>query len=159
MTTWHLAQLNVGRAVGPLDGEQLRDFMEGLDPVNALADAAPGFVWRLQTESGNATDIKPDAEDALFIVNLSVWASIEALREFVYSGLHRDFLRRRHEWFERAVEPIMVLWWVPAGTIPTVEEALARLERLRADGPTPDAFTLRSSFPPVSLRADGAPAH
>jgi hypothetical protein len=95
----------------------------------------------------------------MFIVNLSVCESFESLRDFVYAGEHRDFLRRRAEWFERAVEPIFVLWWVPAGTIPTVEDALAKLDHLRANGPTADAFTFRTAFGPVSLATDGSSAH
>jgi len=156
--TWHVAQLNVGRALAPLDSEQLAGFMRQLDPINALADRAPGFVWRLQTEAGNATDIKPVEGDDLFIVNLSVWESIDALRAFVYRGEHARVLRQRAQWFERMAEAIFVLWWVPAGTIPTVDEALGRLERLRVSGPTPEAFTFRSTFAPVSLAGDGAAA-
>jgi hypothetical protein len=139
-----LAQLNVGRAAAPLDSEQLRDFMENLDPINDLADASPGFVWRLQTEDGNATAIKA-WDDPLMILNMSVWESVESLADFVYRSAHTDFLRRRREFFEKPVEAIQVLWWVEDGHRPTVTEALERLDHLRAHGPTDHAFTFREA--------------
>lgn len=146
--TWHLAQLNVGRSLEPLDSPTLAGFMEALDPINALADAAPGFVWRLQTEAGNATDIKAIDDDPLFILNLSVWESLQQLGDFVYRSDHVHVMRQRAQWFERMQEAIVVLWWVPAGTVPTVEEALERLDLLRRDGPSPAAFSFRQPFPP-----------
>jgi hypothetical protein len=139
-----VAQLNIGRAAAPLDSEQLRDFMQNLDPINAVADAAPGFVWRLQTEDGNATAIKA-WDDPLMILNMSVWESVEALADFVYRSAHTGFLRRRREFFEKPVEAIQVLWWVEDGHRPTVPEALERLEHLRAHGPTEHAFTFREA--------------
>lgn len=144
---WHLAQLNIGVLRAPVDSPQLAGFVEMLDPINALADRTPGFVWRLQTEDGNATAIRP-FEDERIAVNLSVWASLEALGEFVYASSHLDVLRRRREWFERMREAYLVLWWIPAGTVPTVEEAKRRLELLRERGPSPEAFTFREPFPP-----------
>ena len=120
--------------------------MAALDPVNAVADASPGFVWRLQTEDGNATAIRAFDEDTM--VNMSVWESIEALRAFVYSNrAHLDVMRRRREWFHDHVEAFQVLWWVPVGHIPSVAEAEERLTLLRADGPSPEAFTFRRHFP------------
>jgi hypothetical protein len=139
-----LAQLNIGRAAAPLDSEQLRDFMENLDPINALAEASPGFVWRLQTEDGNATAIKA-WDDPLMILNMSVWASVEALADFVYRSGHVELLRRRREFFEAPTQAIQVLWWVEDGHRPTVAEALERLEHLRAHGPTDHAFTFRDA--------------
>jgi hypothetical protein len=144
---WHLAQLNVGVLRAPIDGPELAGFVELLDPINAIADRTPGFVWRLQTEDGNATAIRPFEDDRI-AVNLSVWVSLEALGEFVYASRHLDVLRRRREWFERMTEPYLVLWWVPTGTIPTVEEAKRRLELLRERGPSAEAFTFREPFPP-----------
>jgi hypothetical protein len=144
----HLAQLNIGRAVGPVDGPDLAEFMELLDPVNALADRAPGVVWRLQDEAGNATSFRPFDDDRM-IVNMSVWESIDALWDFVYAGPHLDVMRRRREWFERFPSLYMVLWWVPAGTIPTIEEAKRRLALLEANGPTPEAFTFKRRFEPL----------
>jgi hypothetical protein len=155
MASHHLAQLNVGRIVGPLDGPVMADFMAGLDEINALAEASPGYVWRLQTEDGNATAIRPYEDDRM-LVNLSVWESAEALADFVYRSDHVRFLRRRREWFEPPVEAIVVLWWIPAGTTPTAAEAVERLEHLRRHGPTARAFTFRQRFDPDGrpVRAD-----
>jgi hypothetical protein len=131
-------------------------FVAALEPVNALADAAPGFVWRLQTDAGDATAIRPFDDDTL-LVNMSVWESIEALAEFVYGTDHRAVLRERRRWFEQLAEAYLVLWWVPSGTLPTVEDAIRRLEMLRRDGPTPNAFTFRAPFPPPGSSAVAAP--
>jgi len=124
---YELAQLNIARMLSPLDDPRMADFVAGLDPVNAAADSAPGFVWRLQTEDGNATAIR--MYDEWLIVNASVWSSVEALIAFVYSDAHRAVLRRRREWFERLAEATTVLWWVPAGHRPDVVEAQQRLEQ------------------------------
>ena len=145
MTAFHIAQLNIGRARGAVDGLVMAEFMALLDPVNAVADAAPGFVWRLQTEEGNATALRP-YEDERMIVNMSVWESIEDLAAFVYRSGHVEVMRRRREWFE-PMKPYMALWWVPAGQLPTVDEAKERLAYLRDHGPTPFAFTFKASFP------------
>ena len=144
---WHLAQLNIGRLRAPIDDPALADFVANLDPINALADATPGFVWRLQTEEGNATAIRPFADDELMAINMSVWESMEALADYVYRSAHTAFLRRRSEWFERLRDVYLVLWWIPVGTLPTVDEAVARLDHLRTYGPTPEAFTFREPFP------------
>jgi hypothetical protein len=148
----HLAQLNVGRLRAPMDDPLIDDFRENLDRINELAEASPGYVWRLQDDSGNATGIKA-YEDELEIVNLTVWTSIEALADFTYRSGHVELLRRRREFFEAASVPILCLWWIPEGTIPSVDDAIARLDHLRAHGPTPTAFTFRARFEP-----DGAPA-
>lgn len=149
---WHLAQLNVGRLVAPLESETLAGFVAALEPINAVADTQPGFVWRLQTEAGDATSIRP-TDDDLFLVNLSVWSSLEALRAFVYTTTHVQVLRQRRAWFEQLPTSHLVLWWVPAGHIPTVTEALERLEVLRRSGPTPAAFTFRTPFEPGAAGA------
>ncbi len=151
----HLAQLNVGRLLAPVDAPEIAGFVERLDAVNRLADASPGFIWRLATEAGNATDIRP-TEDDLFIINMSVWSSLEALRAFTYDSAHVDVLRRRREWFERHVDAHMVLWWVAAGHRPTIGEALERLARLRRDGPSVAAFTFRTPFEPDVPEVGGA---
>ena len=144
----HIAQLNVGRALTPLDSPGMAEFMALLDPINALADRSPGFVWRLEDDEGTgATGIKVTDDDQ-FIVNMSVWESIEALRAFVYDSAHLPVMRRRREWFERFGRPFIVLWWVPAGHVPTVEEAMDRLALLEARGPTPEAFTFKVRFDP-----------
>ncbi|WP_107440072.1 DUF3291 domain-containing protein [Streptomyces sp. 142MFCol3.1] len=142
-----LAQVNIARLKAPLDSAELKDFVEALDPVNAVADTADGFVWRLQSESGNATDVPVFGDDWL-IVNMSTWRDPNALTAFMYQGQHRELPARRREWFERLDEAVTALWWVPAGHRPTVREAEARLLHLREHGPTAHAFTLRTSFPP-----------
>lgn len=148
MSSFQLAQVNIALPRQPLDAPLLADFVAELDPVNARADAADGFVWRLQTEDGDATAIRGFDDDRV-VVNMSVWESLEELRGFVYGDpAHLAVMRRRREWFER-VEVFMVLWWVPAGHRPTVAEAEAeaRLARLEAVGPSPEAFTFRRHFP------------
>ena len=142
---FHLAQLNIAQARYPLDDERMAGFMNRLDEINAVADVAPGFVWRLQTDDGNATALRPFPEDDL-LVNLSVWESIEALREYVYRSQHLEPMRQRQSWFHKMDQPHMVLWWVPAGHIPTLEEAKERLAKLRVEGPTPEAFTFKHTF-------------
>ena len=152
-----LAQVNIGQLREPLDSPALVDFMAALDPVNALADAAPGFVWRLQTEDGNATAVRAfewDAADSAgVVVNMSVWESVEALAGFVYSDEHRQIMRRRREWFERMAVAHTALWWIRRGTVPTTDDAEDKVRHLRAHGPTPAAFTLRVHFPPPGADA------
>ena len=144
---FHLAQLNIARFKLPMDDPAMAGFVEQLDPINALADTAPGFVWRLQTEEGNATSIRA-FDDDLLLVNMSVWESAEALADFVYRSPHIEIMRRRREWATRMLEPYMVLWWIPAGELPTVEEAKGRLAQLRENGPSPQAFTFKKRFSP-----------
>jgi hypothetical protein len=137
----------VGTACAPTDSPELADFMAGIDPVNAIADAAPGFVWRLADGDGpGATALRPRGPG--FMVNMSVWEDLEALRDFVYrNGPHLDFMRRRREWFHRMAEQHLVLWWIPAGHIPSLDEGLARLDLLEREGPGPRAFTFRDPHP------------
>jgi len=145
--SYHLAQVNIALPLEPLDSSLLSEFVERLAPVNAAADRAPGFVWRLQTEHGDATAITAFGDDRL-IVNLSVWESMTALRAFVFgSRAHLDVLRRRREWFARLGEVHLALWWVRGGQLPTVADAEERLAQLRAHGPRPEAFTFREHFP------------
>jgi hypothetical protein len=146
MSDWHLAQINVGRLAAPEGDPRVQPFFEALDRINALADASPGFVWRLQSDGGNATDIKP-TEDPQFIVNLSVWQDADSLFDFVYRSAHTPVMARRREFFERFDGAYQALWWVPAGHLPTVDEGLARLWRLDRYGPTPQAFTFKARFP------------
>jgi hypothetical protein len=144
---YHLAQLNVGLVRAPTDSPELADFMAGIDPVNAAADGTPGLLWRLQDGDGpGATALRPRGPDLM--VNMSVWETLEALWDFVYrNGPHLDFMRRRREWFRRMTEEHLVLWWVPAGHIPDLDEALSRLDLLRSDGPSPLAFTFHEPYP------------
>jgi hypothetical protein len=147
VTTYHLAQVNIGRFRAPIDNPVMEGFRTQLDPINALADRTPGFIWRLQTEDGNATAIRPYAGDDLMAINMSVWESLESLQQFVYRSDHVGTLRGRKQWFEEIAGPILALWWIPAGHIPTVAEAQERLQHLKAHGPTPHAFTFRTPFP------------
>ena len=146
MAAHHLAQVNLATLRAPLDAPELAGFVAQLEPINALADASLGFVWRLQTEDGDATAIRP-FEDERMLVNLSVWASLEALRDFVYASRHLEVMRHRRRWFHHMADAYLALWWVPAGTIPTVAEAKQRLELLARQGPTAGAFTFRAPFP------------
>jgi len=146
MASLHLAQLNVAQLAHPLDHPDLASFVDNLDAVNAVADAAPGFVWRLQEESGNATDVRPWGDD--MIVNLSVWDGLDALRDYVFGADHAAVLRRRRQYFVPMESASLALWWVPAGHIPDLEEARDRLDHLDRHGPSAYAFTLRAPFPP-----------
>ena len=145
----HLGQLNIARAVAPIDDLAMADFVANLDRINELGDASPGFVWRLKDETGAATSIHA-FDDPLMIVNLTVWTSIEALRAYAYRSAHVEVFRRRREWFVPLDGPNLVLWWIPAGHIPSLDEARHRLDHLAANGPTPAAFTLKAPFPPVT---------
>ena len=152
---FHLAQVNIGILRAPLESPEIADFVALLDPINALADESPGFVWRLTGEGNNATDVKAFGNTGI-IVNMSVWRSLDDLRDFVYRSNHVDVLRRRREWFDKLAEAHLALWWLPAGRLPTVEEAEWRVGLLRSHGPTAEAFTFRSPFgPPATSRRRG----
>jgi uncharacterized protein DUF3291 len=146
---WQIAQINIARFKAPIDDPLIAGFVEMLDPINAIADEAPGFVWRLQTDEGNATSIHA-FDDDLILVNMSVWASIEELNAFVYRSGHFEVFRRRRDWTEHMERAYLALWWIPAGTIPTVEEGKRRLDLLIERGPTPEAFTFKQTFPAPS---------
>ncbi|MFC7918246.1 DUF3291 domain-containing protein, partial [Streptomyces sp. NPDC057386] len=152
---FHIAQFNLARLLHPLDDPRLASFVELLDPVNAAADAAPGFVWRLTEDGANdAIGLRPAGEDV--IINMSVWETPRALWDFTYRSGHLDTMRRRREWFERHLEAHLVLWWIPAGHRPTVEEAMERLTDLRQNGPSPRAFTFASVFTAAESAAEGS---
>jgi len=142
----HLAQVNIARMRGPLDSAVMADFVARLDEINAMADASPGFVWRLQTSEGNATYLRPYDDDRI-LFNMSVWESLDALCAYVYQSAHAEVLRRRKEWFTRMETVYAALWWVPVGHRPSIDEAKKRLAYLEANGPTPFAFTFRTPFP------------
>ena len=156
-----LAQVNIARLAAPLDSAQLAGFVAALDPVNALADGAPGFVWRLVGEGGNATQVQAfraeTADGAGIITNLSTWADVGSLAAFVYGPMHAAIMRRRREWFLQIREAYVVCWWVPGGHRPATAEAEDRLEHLRRHGPTPDAFTLRQHYPAPGAAAVPSP--
>ncbi len=152
MTDFHLAQLNIARMLGSRDSPTMAEFMARLDEINALADQAPGFVWRLQDESGNATQLRAFDDDWL-IVNMSVWESPETLKAFVYNSRHNQVMRKRRQWFEPHMEAYFVMWWIPAGHVPTLDQAKERLEYLQANGESERAFTFRRVFNPSGAEA------
>ncbi len=135
----HIAQLNVGTARYETDDPRIAEFMNNLDRVNEIAERSKGFVWRLKDESGNATNFRP-SDDPLFLVNLSVWETVEDLERFVFATVHKKFYARGEEWFHKMTTPRFVMWPVPVGYRPTLDEALSRLDRLTKDGPSDEAF-------------------
>jgi hypothetical protein len=146
MSTFELAQLNVADMRFPLEAPEMADFVAALERINGLAETSPGYLWRLETDDGDATALRPFGEDKL--VNLSVWTDLRSLQQFVYRSAHADFVRRRAEWFAVMEEAHLVLWWVPEGHRPDLEEARERLEHLRTHGPGRRAFLFGKSFPP-----------
>ena len=146
---WHLAQVNIARMVAPLDSPVMAGFVAKLDEFNALAERSPGFVWRFIESGGNATYLRP-YPDEMIIFNMSVWETPDALKAYVYRTGHADMIRQRQQWFEPSDIAIMALWWIPAVTLPTVEEAKARLAHLREHGASAHAFGFRQIFPPAS---------
>jgi len=143
--THHLAQMNVAFLAAPLDSPQLAAFVSALDRINALAERSPGFVWRLQDDAGDATALRPLGDNTL--INMSVWKDVDSVRRYAYESEHVDFLRRRREWFIRSDAAQLVLWWLPAGHEPGVQEGIDRLRLLQAQGPTPAAFNFGALFP------------
>jgi hypothetical protein len=149
MPIYHLAQINIARMLAAIDDPIMAEFVAQLPPINALADASPSFVWRLQSESGDATSIKV-YDDDFIIVNLTVWESVDALREYVYKSAHHGVLRDRKRWFEKFDGPYYALWWAPAGQLPSTEEGKERLEHLREHGDSAFAFSFKKVFPKPS---------
>jgi hypothetical protein len=147
--------LNIAVVKEPLESPSMADFVANLDRINALAESSPGFVWRLQTEEGDATALRPMGENVL--VNMSVWRDVGSLNQYVYTSAHVEIMRRRKEWFERMSEAFLALWWVPQGHRPTVAEAIERLEHLRQHGPSPKAFTFRNAFLPPDAEKPSTP--
>jgi hypothetical protein len=143
MSRYQLAQINVAELQAPLDSPQLKDFVDNLDRINELAEGSPGFVWRLKGDGNDATELRPMGDK--IIVNYSIWRDVETLKHFVYSTAHVEILKRKREWFAR-MKLNYVLWWVPAGHVPTVAEAVAKLEHLRAHGPSADAFHFGEAY-------------
>ncbi len=147
MDGYQLAQYNIAWIVAPLDSPLMADFTNNIAAINALAESAPGFVWRHQTEDGDSTSVRVRDDDRI-IINFSVWEDAESLFQFAFYSRHTDYYRRRNEWFIHEDEPYAVLWWVPAGHQPSVDEAEAKLAELKANGPGPGAFTFKKRFPP-----------
>ena len=144
MSRYHLAQLNIAMLREPLESPGMADFVANLERINALAEASPGYLWRLQDEAGDATAIRPFGAEVL--VNLSLWRDLQSLSDYVYKSAHSEMLKRRREWFDKAEQVHMVLWWVPAGHRPSMEEAAERLAHLREHGPSAHAFGFRQAF-------------
>lgn len=155
MSRYHLAQVNIARLKAPLDSPQLKDFVDNLDRINELAENSDGFVWRLKGEGNDATALRPFGEDV--IVNMTVWRDAESLRNYVYRSPHAAIMKRRREWFMRMAEAYTCLWWIPAGHVPTVEEAAQRLELIRRQGPTPESFHFGEAFSAPDTAAGGEP--
>ena len=147
MTAHHIAQLNIGHAIAPMDDPLMADFVAWLDEINGLGERSPGFVWRLKGEGGTSVELQVDDDDPLYVVNLTVWRSMEDLHAFTYRSEHKAVFKRRFDWFERRGTPNVCLWWVPIGTIPTLEDAERRLGLLTDHGPTSEAFTFKQPFP------------
>ena len=155
MSKYQIAELNIGNLAAPLDSPQLKDFVDNLDRINALAEQSDGFVWRLKGDGNDATSLRPLGDNIL--VNLSVWRDVESLKDYVYRSAHTPIMRRRREFFSRMSEAFMVLWWVPAGHQPPVAEAVERLMQLRKQGPSPGAFTFGEAYlPPDADQAAGS---
>jgi Domain of unknown function (DUF3291) len=146
VSQYHLAQINIARMLAPIDDPIMAEFVAQLAPVNAVADQSPGFVWRLQSESGDATSIKI-YDDDFIIINLTVWESVDPLREFVYKGAHYGILRDRKRWFEKFDGPYYALWWILAGHLPSPEAGKERLNYLHEHGDSAYAFSFKNVFP------------
>lgn len=145
MSDFELAQLNIAELLAPIDSPRLADFVANLERINALAERSPGFVWRLQTDDGDATALRPFGKDC--VVNMSAWRDVACLHHYVFHTAHIEIMRRRKEWFGRLKEATTVMWWIPAGHRPTMAEAKEKLDHLRAHGPSPEAFTFKRPYP------------
>jgi hypothetical protein len=150
VTAYHLAQLNLGLFVAPLENAEMDEFRRALDPINALAESTPGFVWRLKDDDGGSSSYVevPGMDDPLWAPNMSVWESMEALKHFMFKSGHASYLRRRNEWFQRSDSLINVLWWMPVGGVPTLSDAVRRLRHLEAHGPSDEGFGLNQPLDP-----------
>ncbi len=160
MTSWHLAQINIGKMTAPKGDPRVQPFFDELDRINALAEQSPGFIWRLIGDINDATDIQPTV-DPLLLVNMSVWASADDLFNYVYRSAHTSIMAQRKDWFERFEGSFAALWWIPTGHEPTIDEGLAKLWHLDRFGPTPLAFTFKKRYPmpgsadaPVDMNPD-----
>lgn len=142
---YHLAQVNIAKAIAPLDSPVMQGFVDQLDHINQLADNSEGFVWRLQTEEGDATALQP-FDDPLIIMNLSVWSSLESLKNYTYSGDHLSIMKQKKSWFEKSSEATLALWWLPVSELPTPEFARTMLEKLRREGASHEVFTFAKPY-------------
>ena len=154
-SAYRLAQVNIARLLAPLTDPVMSDFVANLAPINAIADRSPGFVWRFQTEDGDATAIRPYDDDRI-VINFSVWEDLASLQDFIYRGAHAEIMKRRREWFARLADAYIALWWVPAVHRPALEEAVERMEHQKQHGPSPHAFTFREVYPAADAVSDSA---
>lgn len=146
----HLAQLNLAYAVDGMDSPRMADFMRALDGINTLGKRSPGFVWILEGDGdGGATDIRVDGDPDM-LVNLTVWETPEDLEQFVWNTAHKNVYAKKAKWFKEPTQAYFVMWWIPIGHTPTVEEALERITDLRENGPSERAFGWES-LPNVKL--------
>lgn len=156
---YQIAQVNVGIIVDTMDSEAMYGFASRLDEINALADGAPGFVWRLKSSDGNDATSIHVFDDPYLLINMSVWESVDALFEFTYKSAHTELIRQRRDWFHKMSTPFMALWWIPEGHIPNTDEAKAKLEHLKIHGVMPHAFTFKQRYSveewQASLAAEG----
>jgi hypothetical protein len=152
MSKFELAQMNIALLREPLDAPSMAGFVASLEPINALAERSPGFVWRLKDDGGNATAYRPFGDNVLF--NMSAWSDVASLRDYAFTSAHVEIMRRRREWFERMSQANAALWWIARGHRPTIAEAIERLEHLRAFGATPRAFTFKEAFLPPGAASD-----
>ncbi len=143
---YQLAQVNIARMKADLDDPVMSGFVQRLDEINALADSSAGFVWRFQADTGNATYLRP-FEDQRILLNLSVWATLEDLKHYVYGSKHLELLRSKTAWFTKLSEAHLALWWIQKGHLPSVGEALEKLRLIQQTGTSPDAFSLVQSYP------------
>ncbi|MEE9310464.1 MAG: DUF3291 domain-containing protein [Cocleimonas sp.] len=142
---YQLAQINIAQAKAEMDTETMSGFVNRVDEINAIAEGSAGFVWRLQSEEGDSTSIRV-FDDPLMLVNISVWDDIESLRNYVYKSMHIELVRDREAWFDKIEAMHQALWWIPAGHIPTTQEAKEKLELLSQNGPSQEAFTFGKNF-------------
>ena len=145
-----LAQVNIARMKAPFDDPVMAGFVGRIGELNALADASPGFVWRLPSATEEDGYHRPYDDDRI-LFNLSVWQTVEALRAYAYGTVHAESVRRRYDWFEKFDRAYLALWWIPAGHRPSIDEAKQRLAHLDEHGPSPIAFTFKQVFPPTTL--------
>jgi Domain of unknown function (DUF3291) len=146
MAAWHLAQVNIGRIKGvTINDPIMAEFVDNLDRVNQLAEESPGFVWRLKEENNNATSFNPYGDEQV-LINMSVWKDVESLEQYVYRTVHTDYLRRRKEWFHAFGKMYMAMWWIPVGHLPTIAEAVEKLDYLQANGASPLVFDFKRRF-------------
>ena len=156
---WHLAVVNIAKPSHDLDSPEIAEFMDNLERINELGDNSPGAIWRYQDDSGAATDTRV-FDDPTILINYTIWDSVESVKDYVYSGEHLDFFKRRSLWFAPLTDmPALVMWWVPAGSVPELAEARTKIEHLRDNGPTADAFTFAKRFDPPTTKLQTGPNH